>query len=693
MTESSIRPPQARQEPTPTTLHGHTLEDNYRWMRDKSSPELLDHLESENAYTRSVMAPTEELQATLYKQMLSHIKETDESVPFREHGWFYYVRTMEGSQYPIHCRRLATGAKFDASQPEEILLDVNKLAEDQPFMAVGTMTVSPDGWILAYATDNTGFRQYTMHVRDLKTGVDLSDSAERVGSIAWAADSKTLFYTTEDAITKRHDHLWRHRLGDPSTEDAVILEEKDERFNLGVGKTRDGRYLLMESGSHTTSETSYLSAETPGGVFLVIAPRVDEQEYSVDHRDGLFYIRVNDTGKNFRVVTVPVDGGREAWTELIAEDKDAPLEDFEVFASFCVSLRRRQGLPALTVTSIDAAGTLGGSREIEFPEPVYSAGPHANPEFETEAFRYSYQSLVSPSSVYEYDVKAGTSTLLKQQEVPGGFDSARYGSERVWVEAADGVKVPVSVVYRRDRFKRDSTNPLYVYGYGSYGYPLPIGFSAARLSLLDRGVVIAYAHIRGGGEMGDMWHDAGKMTVKRNTFSDFIAAVEQLVAKGYGAKDRVAIEGGSAGGLLMGAVVNERPELFRVVLSHVPFVDVMNTMLDASLPLTVAEYEEWGNPNEPEAFAYMRSYSPYDNLKPGAYPSMLVKTSLNDSQVMYWEPAKYVAKLRTLKTNDTPLLLHINMDAGHGGASGRYDYLKEIAFDYAFLLKELGVEG
>jgi oligopeptidase B len=336
---------------------------------------------------------------------------------------------------------------------------------------------------------------------------------------------------------------------------------------------------------------------------------------------------------------------------------------------------------------------LGQSREIGFPEPVYSAGTHINPEFETETFRYRYQSLVSPASVYEVDVRTGDSTLLKQQEVPGGFDPALYGSERVWAEAVDGVRVPVSVIYRRDSFRRDSKNPLYIYGYGSYGYPLPIGFSASRLSLLDRGVVIAYAHIRGGGEMGDSWHDAGKMMVKRNTFSDFIAVTEQLVAQGYGAKDRIAIEGGSAGGLLMGAVVNERPDLFRVVLSHVPFVDVMNTMLDASLPLTVAEYEEWGNPNEAEAFEYMRSYSPYDNLKAGDYPAMLVKTSLNDSQVMYWEPAKYVAKLRTLKKNDTPLLLHINMDAGHGGASGRYDYLKEIAFDYAFLLRELGVEG
>jgi oligopeptidase B len=694
MTQSTIRPPHARQEPTPTILHGHTLEDNYRWMRDKASPELVAYLEAENAYTHSVMEPTEKLQATLYAEMLSHIKETDESVPYRNRGWFYYVRTVEGRQYPIHCRRLATGLKFDASQPEEILLDVNQLAAGQPFMSVGAMSVSPDGFLLAYSTDNTGFRQYTLHIRDLRTGKDLSDTAERVGSITWAADSATLFYTTEDEVTKRHDHLFRHRLGDATTNDVVVYEEKDERFNLGVGITRDRKYLLLEAGSHTTNDCRFLSAETPQGEFQIIAPRVDEQEYSVDHRDGLFYIRTNDVGKNFRVVTVPVEKpGRDSWIELIPLDSESPLEDFELFASFCISARRKLGLPTLTVTTIGSDGKLAGSREIEFPEPVYSAGPHTNPEFETDKFRYSYQSLVSPASVYEYDVATGTSTLLKQQEVPGGFDSALYASERVWVEAADGVKVPVSVVYRRDKFKRNAKNLLYLYGYGSYGYPLPIGFSASRLSLLDRGVVIAYAHIRGGGEMGDSWHDAGKMMVKRNTFSDFIAAAEQLVSKGYGAKDRVAIEGGSAGGLLMGAVVNEQPDLFRVVLSHVPFVDVMNTMLDASLPLTVAEYEEWGNPNEAEAFEYMRSYSPYDNLKPGDYPAMLVKTSLNDSQVMYWEPAKYVAKLRTLKTNDTPLLLHINMDAGHGGASGRYDYLKEIAFDYAFLLTQLGAEG
>jgi len=693
MMQSTTKPPHARQEPTPTTLHGQTLEDNYRWMRDKSSPELLAHLEAENAYTSSMMADTEQLQAKLYTEMLSHIKETDESVPYLQRGWFYYVRTVEGSQYQIHCRRLATSTKFDESQPEQILLDVNQLAVGQPFMAVGGMSVSPDGFKLAYSTDNTGFRQYTLHIRDLKTGKDLPDTAERVGSMTWAADSTTLFYTTEDEVTKRHDHLFRHRLGDAATSDVIVYEEKDERFNLGVGKTRDGKYLLMEAGSHTTSECRFLAADSPYGKFQMIAPRVDDREYSVDHRDGLFYIRTNDVGKNFRVTTTSVDTpARDSWQEFIALDPNAPLEDFEVFSSFYVSSRRKMGLPTLSVAKF-AEENSTGSKEIEFPEPVYSAGAHANREFDTDAFRYSYTSLVSPASVYEYDVTSGISTLLKQQEVPGGFESTRYASERVWVEASDGVKIPVSVVYRRESFNQNSENPLYIYGYGSYGYALPIGFSPSRLSLLDRGVVIAYAHIRGGGEMGDSWHDAGKMMVKRNTFTDFISITEQLVAKGYGARDRVAIEGGSAGGLLMGAVVNERPELFHVVLSHVPFVDVMNTMLDASLPLTVAEYEEWGNPNEAEAFAYMRSYSPYDNLNPGDYPAMLVKTSLNDSQVMYWEPAKYVAKLRTLKKNDTPLLLHINMDAGHGGASGRYDYLKEIAFDYAFLLTQLGVEA
>ena len=694
MLNLSTSQPIAHREPKPFQIHGHTLDDDYGWLRQKETAKVLSYLEAENAYSEAAMAPTKRLQADLYREMLSHIKETDESVPYRDHGWWYYSRTVEGSQYAIYCRKQSVGPQFDGTQPEHILLDVNLLAVGQPYMALGGLSASPDGTLLAYSTDNTGYRQYTLHIRNLTTGEDLPDTAERVGSFVWAADSRTLLYTTEDEITKRHDHVYRHYVGDALLQDQLVFHEPDERFNLGVSKTRDGRFLLLECGSHTTNECRFLDATAPAGEFRLIAARIEEQEYYPDHRRGLFYIRTNDTAKDFRVVTATIESpDRESWTELLPEDTQAPLEDFDLFDSFCVCSRRKLGLTALQVLTFKGGEGFAQAREIAFPEPAYTAAMHVNREFDARSFRYSYQSLVAPASVYEYDLAFGSSTLLKQQEVPGGFDPARYGSERFWATAADGVKIPVSLVYRRDNFQRDGTNPLYVYSYGSYGYALPISFSATRLSLLDRGVVLAYAHVRGGGEMGDSWHDAGKMMLKRNTFSDFIAVTEQLVEGQYGARDRVAIEGGSAGGLLMGAVVNERPDLFRVVLSHVPFVDVINTMLDASLPLTVAEYEEWGNPNEPEAFAYMRSYSPYDNLKLGPYPAMLVKTSLNDSQVMYWEPAKYVARLRTLKTNDTPLLLHINMDAGHGGASGRYDYLKEIAFDYAFLLTQLDVES
>ncbi len=676
--------PIAARRPAPTTIHGRTLEDDYAWLREKSSPEVLDYLSAENAYTESAMAATAELQRQLYAEMLSHIKETDESVPYPDGDWLYFSRTVEGSQYPIHSRRAS------AEAAEEILLDVNLLAQGQAFMAVGTMSVSPDGKLLAYSTDNTGFRQYTLHLRDLSTGEDLPDTALRVGSIVWAADSRTLLYTTEDEQTKRHDKLFRHILGKAAADDVLVYEELDERFNVGCGRTRDRQYLMVECGSHTTNEYRFLPAAEPTAELQLIAPRMDDQEYHPDHRDGLFYLRTNDTTDNFRLVTAPVEApGRQSWEQIYAGE--VPLEDFDLFQDFVVLSERRAGLPTLTVYDLEPNTRLGSFRAIEFPEPTYDAGSSVNRQFRTTKFRYTYTSLVSPASVYEFDVTTGRSTLLKQQEVPGGFDREQYGSERLWVETADGTMVPVSLMYRRD-LRVPGGNPLYVYGYGSYGYALPVGFSPVRLSLLDRGIVIAYAHIRGGGELGDPWHDAGKMRTKKTTFTDFIAIVETLVRQGYGAADRVAIEGGSAGGLLLGAVVNLRPELFRVVLSHVPFVDMMNTMLDASLPLTVAEYEEWGNPNEPGDFEYMASYSPYDNLRAGAYPAMLVKTSLNDSQVMYWEPAKYVAKLRTLKQNDAVLLLHINMEAGHGGASGRYDYLKEIAFDYAFLLRELGVE-
>jgi oligopeptidase B len=685
MTMTLPVPPVAEREPKKIPIHGTELQDDYAWMRDKGSPAVTAYLEAENAYTAAAMSGTEALQKTLYDEILSHIKEDDVSLPYREGDWEYLTRTEKGKQYARFCRRPVGNA-----EAEVVILDVNALAEGQPFMDVGTMSVTPDGKLLAYTTDNTGFRQYTLAVKNLETGELLADSAERVGSIVWAPDSATLFYSTEDEQTKRHDRVFRHAMGAAPVE---VFHEEDERFNLGVGRTRDREYLLLEVGSHTTSETWYLNAYTPQDDFRLFAARVEDEEYSVEHRDGFFYIHTNHKAEQFRLMYVGhgLEDNREFWLEILPEIKESPLEDVDLFHDFFVASYRERGLPLMRVYLFDNNGLPGESKEIRFPDPAYEADGDVNRDFGTGVYRYAYQSLVRPPSVFEYDVKTGESKLLKEHEVPGGFDASRYASERLWFKAKDGTEVPVSLVYRRDKFKKDGSAPLYVYGYGSYGYALPLGFGASRLALLDRGLVMAYAHIRGGGELGDPWHDAGKMMEKRNTFTDFIEAVEFLVREGYGDAKRVAIEGGSAGGLLMGAVVNMRPELFRVVLSHVPFVDVMNTMLDATLPLTVAEYEEWGNPNERAAFEYMRSYSPYDNLHAGAYPAMLVKTSLNDSQVMYWEPAKYVAKLRTLKTDDAPLLLHVNMDAGHGGASGRYDYLKEIAFDDAFVLRELGV--
>jgi len=681
-------PPVAPPEPKTLDIHGTTLRDDYSWLRDKGSPRVTEYLNAENTYTAVAMAGTEALQAQLYTEILSHIQEDDVSVPYRDGAWEYLTRTAKGLQYARYCR-YPTGHP----EAEQTILDVNALAEGQPFMSLGAIAVSPNGQLLAYTTDNTGFRQYTLHIRDLATNTELPDTAQRVGSLAWAADSATLFYTTEDDTTKRQDRAFRLTLAPQQTPAVEVFHEPDERFNLGLGRTRDRKYLLLEAGSHTTSECWFLNATTPTAAFTLIAPRIDDEEYTIDHRDGFFYIRTNQGAEQFKLVRTPVTSpNRNNWQDILPENKDAPLEDFDLFQTFLVANYRERGLPILRVFALDRQGLPTNPQDIRFPDPAYTAYSDVNRDFAATTFRYSYQSLVRPASVFSYDIITQASTLLKQQEVPGNFDAAKYASERLCFKAPDGVEVPISLVYRRDKFHLDGQSPLYVYGYGSYGYALPLGFSASRLALLDRGLVVAYAHIRGGGELGDPWHDAGKMMQKRNTFTDFIAATEFLIAQKYGDPHRVAIEGGSAGGLLMGSVTNMRPDLFTAVLSHVPFVDMMNTMLDATLPLTVAEYEEWGNPNLPDAFNYMLSYSPYDNLVTGTYPAMLVKTSLNDSQVMYWEPAKYIAKLRTLKTNPTPLLLHINMDAGHGGASGRYDYIKEIAFDYAFLLTQLGVE-
>ncbi len=714
MTEVHLpAPPTTRKVHTETTLHGVTLTDDYAWLRQKDDPDVTAYLEAENAYAEAVMAPLAGLREELYAEMLSHVKQTDVSVPFRDGEWWYYTRTVEGQQYAIHCRKPANspGAPEPRPElgvlgdllapaddvPEQIILDGNQLAEGHPFFAIGATDITDDGRWLVYTTDTTGFRQYTLQIKDLETGVTLPGRVERIGSVAWAADNATLFYTVEDEEQKRQFQFWRHTRATEHSADVLLYQDDDERFNLGAGRTSDGKFLVLESASHITTESRVLPADNPLGEFSVLIARRDEHEYTVDHRNDYWFIRTNDMGRNFRMVAAPVAAPEFAnWVELIPHRLDVMLEDVDLFQNFYVACEREDGLPRLRISRFRGDGPEADSAgEIAFPEPAYSASPHVNRIFNTPTFRYSYQSLVTPASIYEYDVATANSTLLKQLEVPGGFDRTLYASERVHATAPDGVKVPISLVYRLDRREKDQrktdSNPLYVYSYGSYGYSLPLGFSSNRLSLLDRGVVIAYAHIRGGGDLGTPWHDDGKMLLKRNTFTDFIASVEHLTASGYGDPARVAIEGGSAGGLLMGAVANMRPELFRAVVSHVPFVDVMNTMLDATLPLTVPEYEEWGNPNEEKYFRYMLSYSPYDNLQPGSYPAMLVKTSLHDSQVMYWEPAKYVAKLRTLKTDHNHLLLVTNMQAGHGGASGRYDYLKEIAFDYAFLLRELGL--
>jgi oligopeptidase B len=675
-------PPAAKKVAKVTEIHGRKLVDDYYWLREKSNPEVKAYLESENAYTDAVMKPTEALQKKLYDEMLSHIKETDVEVPYKQGGYLYYVRTEAGKQYPIRCRK-----KGSMDAPEEVVVDLNEMAKGQKFISLGAFNVSDDGNLLAYSTDDTGFRQYTLAVKDLRTGKVLPDHAERVGSMAWANDNKTLFYTVEDEVSKRQYQLYRHTVGS-TTPDALVYDEKDEKFSVYTGKTLSKAYIFMMCHSHTTSEARYIPADQPTAEWKVMEPRKQDVQYDPDHNGEFFYIRVNDTGRNFRLVKAPVsDPRKQNWKEVLAHRSDVMLDNVDFFKNFYVLHEREKGLPQLRVADLRTAA----ARRIEFPEPAYVAFPYINREYDTDKFRYSYQSLITPESVFEYDVAKGTSTLLKQKEVPGGYDRGRYQVEQLYATAADGVKIPVSAV-RLKTAKLDGKGPIYLYGYGSYGISMDTRFNSNFFGLVDRGVVVAVAHIRGGGEMGKSWHDDGRMMQKRNTFTDFITSAEYLIAQGYGSKDRLVIEGRSAGGLLMGAVLNMRPDLFHAALVGVPFVDVMNTMLDESLPLTVGEFEEWGNPKEKLAFDYMISYSPYDNIEAKTYPNILVKTSFNDSQVMYWEPAKYVAKMRALRTDHNLLILKTNMNpAGHGGASGRYDRLKEAAFDYAFLLTQMGL--
>ncbi|HET7890385.1 MAG TPA: S9 family peptidase [Candidatus Sulfotelmatobacter sp.] len=676
-------PPVAKKVAHVTEVNGHRMEDNYFWLRDKPNPEVRAYLEAENAYTDAVMKPTEAFQKKLYGEMLGRIKETDVEVPYREGEYFYYTRTEAGKQYGIRCRR-----KGSMEAAEEVVLDVNEMATGLPFMSVNEYAVSPDGNLLAYSYDNTGFRQYRLAVKDLRTGKVLVDHAERVGSVVWANDNKTIFYTQEDAVSKRQYRLYRHTVG-TTGEDALVYEEKDERFDVYAGKTRSDAYIFLYCASHTTSEARYIHADQPMAEFKMMEPRKQDVQYYPDHNGESFYIRVNDTGRNFRLVKAPVsDPEKKNWMEVVAQDPNVMLNNVEMFKNFYVLMEREHGLPQIQVTDLRS----GASHRIEFPEPAYMSRGYVNRVYDTAEFRYAYESPITPASVFAYDMEKGTSTLLKQKEVPGGYDRTKYVVEQIYAPAADGVKVPISVVHRKDA-KLDGNEGLYLYAYGSYGFPIDASFNSNWFSLVDRGVTVAVAHIRGGGEMGKAWHDAGRMMNKKNTFTDFIACAEYLVGHGYGSKDRLVIEGRSAGGLLMGAVLNMRPDLFKAAVVGVPFVDVMNTMLDETLPLTVGEFEEWGNPKQKAAFDYMITYSPYDNVEAKNYPDMLVKTSFNDSQVMYWEPAKYVAKMRATRTDHNTLILKTNLSpAGHGGASGRYDRLHESAFDYAYILREMGIE-
>ena len=661
--------------------HGATVIDNYFWLREKANPEVVQYLEAENAYTEKMTGQLGPFRDALYREMLGHIKQTDLTVPVRRGDYLYYTRTEEGKQYPIQCRK-----KGSVDGAEEVLLDLNKLAEGRKFVGLGAFVVSDDQNLLAYSTDYAGFRQFSLHVKDLRTGEILPDTAERVNSIQWAAGNRTLFFTTEDAVTKRSDRLWRHTLG--GKEPQLVYEEKDELYRTRLTRTRDKKFLILDIVSTDTTEVRYLAASQPQGNFEVFLPREKNRKYDVDHREDLFYIVDNKNARNFQVFTAAeTSHDPKNWKLFIPHDKDVLMQGLDLFRDFAVAVEKSQALGRLRVYDFKS----GQWKPMAFSEPVYSVSPGGTPDYESTVYRYNYQSLVTPSSVFDYDTRTGQAALLKQQEVLGGYDPSQYVSERQWATARDGEKVPLSIVYKKG-LKRDGRAPLFLYAYGSYGLGMSATFSSNRLSLLDRGMTYAIAHIRGGDEMGKRWHDDGMLMKKKNTFNDFIDSAEYLIKEKWTSKDRLVIEGGSAGGLLMGAVVNMRPDLFHAVHAAVPFMDVMNTMMDASLPLTVGEYLEWGNPADKPAYDYMKTYSPYDNLEKRAYPAILVTTSFNDSQVMYWEPAKYVARQRPLKTDANPLLLKVKMDpAGHGGASGRYDRLKDTAFEYAWLLSQVGI--
>jgi len=682
---ASIEPPMAKTDPVKLEMHGDVRTDEYFWLREREDPEVIAYLEAENEYTEAMTAHTNDLQEALFKEIVGRIKQDDSSVPYKDGAYWYYTRYEEGGDYPIFARK-----RGSLDVKEEIMINANELADGHEFYSIRGIDVSSGDNILAYSQDTVGRRFYTVRFKNLDTGELLDDVITDVtGNVAWANDNKTIFYTKQDKESLLWNQIYRHELGTSIADDVLVYEEPDDTFSAFVFKTKSKDYVIIGAEQTLSSEYRYLDASDPTGSFEVIQPREENHEYSVDHYGNYFYVRTNWEATNFRLMRAPlVIVDKMHWEEVIPNREDVFLQGFEIFRDHLVLSERNEGLLQLRVRPWD------GSEEhyLDFGEPAYRAGISTNPEFDTQILRYSYTSMTTPNSTYDYDMVTREKTLLKEQAVLGGFDKSDYTTERIFAKARDGVKVPVSIVYKKDT-PLDGASALLLYAYGSYGASMDATFSFSRLSLLNRGVVYAIAHIRGGQEMGRQWYENGKLFKKKNTFTDFIDVAEHLIEEGYADPDRVFARGGSAGGLLMGAVTNMRPDLWRGVIAHVPWVDVVTTMLDDSIPLTTSEYDEWGDPNEKAYYDYMLSYSPYDNVAAKDYPNMLVTTGLHDSQVQYWEPAKWVAKIRALRTDDKRLILKTNMEAGHGGATGRLKRHKETAFEYAFLMDLAGIHS
>ncbi len=677
-----LESPEAKKIPHKTIIHNEEIIDDYYWMRDRENNDIYDYLRAENEYTEKMMKSTERFRNKLYEEIIGRMKQTDLTVPYKFGNYYYYSRTEEGKQYRIYCRKKGC---LDAM--EEILFDQNRMAEGHKYFDIGIIKISPKHDLVAYSIDTTGSEIYTLYIKDLKTDILLKDRIENISSIEWANDNKTIFYIISNK-SRRPYRLYRHKIGSDIENDELLHQEDDGKFWFWIAKTRNRKYLISGSASKTTSEERYLSADNPDENFKLFVKRKQGIEYYIDNHDDYFYIRTNENSKNYKLMKVPIKNpSKKNWKEIIPGRKDVKIEDFDLFENYLVVYEREDGLEKIRIINIKTRD----EHYVDFPEPVYTFWLGNNKEFKTDILRFKYTSLVTPITIFDYDMNIRKKELKKQYEVKGGYNPEDYITERIFAKDPNGIRIPISIVYKK-AIQKDVGSPLLLYGYGAYGSNMETYFSSPRLSLLDRGFVFALAHTRGGGELGEEWYHDGKLLKKKNTFNDFIICAECLISEGYTSKDKLIIEGGSAGGLLVGAVVNMRPDLFKAVIAEVPFVDILNTMMDSTIPLTIGEYEEWGNPNDKKYFDYIRSYSPYDNIEKKNYPIILIESSLNDTRVGYWEPTKWVAKLRALKTDNNILLLRTNMGAGHGGSSGRYDWYRDVAFRYSFMLDIMGIK-